>query len=227
MIEYIIDKITELCIKEIYVVTNNKFHKHFEEWAKNYGGNVKIQVINDNTMSNDDRLGAIGDINYTIDKAKINDDILVIGGDNLFKFSLVKAKELFDAKQKPVIVGYDVGEIELAKKYGVIEVDENKRVLSFVEKPDLPKSTFCAICVYFYPQEYIEVIKKYLKEGNNPDAPGNLPAWLIKDYEVYAETYSEAWYDVGGFESLKEAKEAFGEVDVDIEKLKVENEELH
>ncbi|MFT4297794.1 MAG: nucleotidyltransferase family protein [Candidatus Woesearchaeota archaeon] len=220
MIEYVIDKIQELGINEIYVVTNAKFYKHFTEWSENYQSESKIIIVNDNTTSNDDRLGAIGDIDFTIKNHEIDDDLLVIGADNLFKFSLKNAYETFKQKQKTTIVAYDVKDIELAKKYGVIEIDSNKKVLSFIEKPEQPKSTLCAICVYFYPKETIEMIDRYLNEGNNKDAPGNLPAWLIKADEVYAESYSEAWYDVGGFESLKEAKEEYGEINVDIEKLK-------
>jgi glucose-1-phosphate thymidylyltransferase len=221
MINYIMEKIEELGIEEVFVVTNNKFTSHFEEWARHYKGKAKkITVINDKTTSNDDRLGAIGDIDYTIKQGKINDDLLIIGGDNLFKFSLKNAFALFRKNNKPTIVGYDVKQLELAKKYGVIKTDANKKVLSFVEKPAVPESTFCAICVYFYPKQTISEIARYLKEGNNKDAPGNLPAWLIKHGEVYAETYSDRWFDVGGFDSLKEAKEEYGEVNVDIEKLK-------
>lgn len=220
MIDYVVDKIEELGITEIFVVTNNKFSQHFSMWANEHKGKAKIKVINDKTTSNDDRLGAIGDIQYTIKQAEINDDLLIIGGDNLFKFSLSKAYDLFRTKKKSVIVAYDVKSLELAKKYGVIELDDNNKVLSFVEKPSMPKSTLCAICVYFYPKKVLPMIDRYLAEGNNKDAPGNLPAWLIKVDEVYAQSYSEDWFDVGGFESLKEAKEDFGEKDVDIEKLK-------
>jgi len=221
MINHIMEKIEEIGITEVFVVTNNKFHLIFEEWAKKYEGKAKnIKVINDNTYSNDDRLGAIGDIEYTVKNCKINDDILVVGGDNLFKFSLLKAFDLFKSKRSSTIVAYDVKNLELAKKYGVIEVNKNKRVLSFVEKPQEPKSTLCAICVYFYPSNKLKMIDAYLAEGNNKDAPGNLPAWLIQKDEVYAENYDEPWYDVGSFESLKQAKEDYGEKDVDIEKLK-------
>jgi glucose-1-phosphate thymidylyltransferase len=220
MIEYVMDKILDLNIKEIYIVTNEKFYTHFTEWASKYQLDCKITIVNDKTTSNDDRLGAIGDIQYTIKENNIQEDILVIGADNLFKFSLKNAYNTFKEKNKATIVAYDVKKLELAKKYGVVSINENKKVLSFIEKPDKPESTLCAICVYFYPKEVISLIDKYISEGNNKDAPGNLPAWLINADEVYAESYDEPWYDVGGFESLKEAKEVYGEKEVDIEKLK-------
>jgi glucose-1-phosphate thymidylyltransferase len=221
MINYIMDKIEDLGITEVFVVTNNKFYSHFQDWSDSYEGKAdKITIINDNTTSNDDRLGAIGDIHFTIKEGKIDDDFLVIGGDNLFKFDLQSAYEMFSKHKKSTIVAYDVKDLELAKKYGVIALDDTGKVTSFEEKPNEPKSTFCAICVYFYPKEVIPKIMEYMEAGNNPDAPGNLPAWLIKHDEVYAVSYDEPWYDVGGFESLKEAKEVYGEKDVDIKKLK-------
>jgi glucose-1-phosphate thymidylyltransferase len=220
MIEYVLDKIKHLGINEVFVVTNTKFYTHFVDWANKYQENINLKIINDNTNSNDDRLGAIGDIQYTIKENNIDDDLLVIGADNLFKFNLDNAYELFKEKKKTTIVAYDVKEIELAKKYGIVALNEDKKVISFVEKPENPESTLCAICVYFYPKEALKLIDKYIAEGNNKDAPGNLPAWLINNDEVYAESYEDPWYDVGGFESLKEAKEVYGEIEVDIEKLK-------
>ena len=220
MINYIIKKIEDLGVDEVHVVTNSRFYEHFTKWAETYNGASKVVIVNDKTTSNDDRLGAIGDIQYTIEQGNIDEDIVVIGGDNLFKFTLDNAHQLFNEKRKTTIVAYDVKDIELAKKYGVIEVDENNKVVSFEEKPSQPKSTLCAICVYFYPKEILPRIKEYLDAGNNKDAPGNLPAWLVKNDEVYGIGYDESWYDIGGFESLKEAKEEYGEENVDIEKLK-------
>ncbi len=223
MIDYIIKNIEEIGINEIFVVTNNKFANAFEEWVQKKQRNSKIEIINDETMSNDDRLGAIGDIQFVIKKKKIEEDLLIIGGDNMIKFSLKEAYELFKQKRKSVVIGYDVKDKEKAKSYAVLEIDDNKKVLEFVEKPQNPKSTFCGICVYFYPKEVLKLIDQYLEEGNIPDAPGNLPAWLITKDEVYAKTHDEKWYDVGGFESLKEAKEDYGEENVDIEELKKGN----
>ncbi|MFT4343328.1 MAG: nucleotidyltransferase family protein [Candidatus Woesearchaeota archaeon] len=223
MIDYIIQKIEDLGVTQVHVVTNSRFYEHFVKWAEQYSGKADITVVNDNTTSNDDRLGAIGDIQYTIEQGNIDDDIVVVGGDNLFKFTLHKAYELFTEKQKSTIVAYDVKDLELAKKYGVIEIDADNKVVSFEEKPPEPKSTLCAICVYFYPKSILPRIKEYLDAGNNKDAPGNLPAWLVKNDVVYGIGYDEQWYDIGGFESLQEAKESYGEENVDIEKLKQGN----
>lgn len=222
MINYIMEKIENIWIDEVFLVTNDKFTKHFQDWKSNYRWKCQnINVINDWTTSNDDRLWAIWDINFVIEKTWIHDDLLIIGWDNLFEFELNKARKIFEKNNKPTIIWYDIKNYEAAKSYWIIEINENNLIKSFEEKPSKPKSTICAICVYFYPKYIIPVIKEYLKDWNNPDAPWNLPARLIKNNnEVFAVSHDKNWYDVWWFESLKKAKEDFGEENVNIEELK-------
>lgn len=221
MMDYIMEKIVGIGVKEVFVVTNDKFYESFKAWADNYEGGVeKVKVVNDGTTSNDDRLGAIGDMKFVIEREKLDGDLLVIGADNLFDFTLDKAYELFLEKNESVVLAYDVKDFELAKKYGLLEVDSNNRIVSFQEKPANPKTTLASMCAYFYPAKTLPLIDKYLEEGNNPDSPGNFPVWLVKNYVAYAAVYDGKWFDVGSFESLKDAKEAFGEENVDIEELK-------
>lgn len=223
IIDYLVDKILELGIMNIYVVTNNKFYPSFKQWADKHSLDnnlVNIKVINDGTISNDDRKGAIGDINLVIEQEKLNDDLLIIGGDSLVKFSLKKAYDLFKKTKENVIAGYDLRSVELAKNFGVFEIDRTGKVLSFEEKPQRPKSTLCSTCLYFYPLKTIKLISKYLIEGNNPDAPGCFVSWLVKNDIIYGVRYTEPWFDIGSFEMLKQAKESFGEENVDIGKLK-------
>jgi glucose-1-phosphate thymidylyltransferase len=230
MIDYIIEKIEEIWISDIIVVANDKYFVHLQVWAQTYTGNANIKVINDETTTNDTRLGAIWTIQYVVEKAHIADDILVVGGDNLFKFSLQPSYELFKRKQKTTIIGYDVKSKDLAKKYGIIDIDADNKVLNFVEKPETPPSTLAAICLYYYPEHILPEIKKYLDEGKanltpekynkRKDAPGNLPSWLLDKDGVYAQVHDEHRYDVGGFESLKAAREDFGETEIDLEGLK-------
>lgn len=220
MIDHIMEHVESLGITETYVVTNARFYEQFKAWGASYGGASSITVINDNTTSDKDKLGAIGDIMYAMKEANIDDDLLVLGGDNLFTFSLQKAHDKCMETKKTTVVAYDVKNIEDAKRFGVLDVDANGKVLSFEEKPAQPKSTLCAICVYFYPKEIIPKMHEYMAAGMNPDAPGNLPAWLVTVDEVYCVSYDGPWYDVGSFESLKQAKEDYGETAVDIEQLK-------
>lgn len=221
ILDHTIEKVEELGIDEIYITTNNKFYNHFLDWNQDYNWNSKIIILNDNTTSNEDRLWAIWDIHYTIKTHGIDSDVLVIWGDNLFKFSLHPTHELFQKHKKPTIIWYDLQDWELAKKYGIVEPGQNKKVIGFEEKPADPKSTLVATCVYFYPRETLPVIGEYLEAGNNPDSPGNFPAWLVNNgHDVYVQNHTEDWFDIWSFESLKEAKEEYGESNVDIEKLK-------
>ncbi len=222
MMDYIMEKIEGIGVKEVFVVTNSKFYSSFRDWADNYKGGVEaLEVIDDGTTSNEDRLGAIGDMKYVLDEKGVSDDFLVIGADNLFDFSLVKAYGLFKTVNEPVVMAYDVKDYTLAKQYGLLEVSGEGRIIGFQEKPEKPTTTLASMCAYFYPKKAIPLIYKYLEEGNKPDAPGNFPSWLVREgFPVYAAVHRGKWFDIGSFESLKSAKEAFGEKNVDIEALK-------
>jgi len=118
-------------------------------------------------------------------------------------------------------MAYDVKDYTLARQYGLLEVSSEGRITGFQEKPENPTTTLASMCAYFYPKKTVPLIYKYLKEGNKPDSPGNFPAWLVKEnLPVYAAVHEGKWFDIGSFESLKAAKEAFGEENVDVEALK-------
>ena len=73
-------------IDEYVIISNHKFAHHFDEWAATKS--QKITVVDDGTSSNETRLGAVRDIQYAIDELGLDDDMLVIAGDNLLDFSL-------------------------------------------------------------------------------------------------------------------------------------------
>ncbi len=209
IIEYIIEKIDVFSeIDEIYVVTNNKFYPHFLNWVAQFQSNKKIEILNDGTLSAEDRLGAIGDIDFTIRSKKINDDLLIIAGDNLFDFSLNDVKEFFNNKDL-VICAFDVGDNELSKKYGILSVNGDGKVYSFVEKPSNPPSTLAALGIYLFKKDKLNLIEKYLSEGNNKDAPGFFIQWVYKVEDVYAYVFNGNWYDIGDMISYKKADEFF------------------
>ena len=209
---HIIDRIEELeAVSNIYIVTNDKFYKQFRDWCSNYKCHVGLEVLNDGTTSNEDRLGAIGDKAFAIREKKIDDDLLDISGDNLFNFSLKGMHNYFLQKKSTVIGAYDVKSIEAAKRFGIVELDEKtNKVIGFQEKPSSPKSTLASIGVYFYPARVVKLFDLYLKEGNNPDAPGYFLEWLYKNEEVYGYSFEEKWFDIGSLEMLKQAREELG-----------------
>ena len=197
MVDWIVDRIAETSADEIHLVTNARFADDFERWAED----KDVQVHNDGTTSNDDRLGAIGDIDFV----GLDDDLLAIASDNLFDYSLADYEEYWRAKGGSCIAVYDVGNLELAKKYGIVDVDEDDRVTSFVEKPEHPPTTLSATATYLYRREDAALVKTYLAEGNPPDQPGNYVAWLHKRAPVYAYRFSGEWYDIGDHAQLLEA----------------------
>jgi glucose-1-phosphate thymidylyltransferase len=197
MVDWIGDRIVETTADEIHLVTNARFAANFERWAED----KDIQVHNDGTISNEDRLGAIGDINFV----GLDDDLLVIAGDNLFDYSLADYESWWRQRDGSAIAVLDVHERELAKKYGIVDVDKDDRVIGFVEKPVDPPTTLCATATYFYDREHARLVELYLEEGNPPDQPGNFVAWLYPRAPVYAYRFPGEWHDIGDRDQLLEA----------------------
>ena len=191
------------------VVTNDRFASQFDNWAANAHTPFPVSVLNDGTSSNDDRLGAIGDLHKVLIDYSINDEVIVIAGDNLFTGQLGEFGEFCKGKSAPCLGVYDVGTPEEATKYGVVAIDENARITSFEEKPAEPKSTLIGIALYYYPRTVLPEIDRYLDEGNNPDQPGRLIQWLYPQRAVHAWPVPGQWLDVGSHETLAEAQKIF------------------
>jgi glucose-1-phosphate thymidylyltransferase len=210
MIEYIIEKIEEVGeIGEINVVTNQKFYNSFREWQSHLMSKKTIRIINDQTTSNEDRLGAIGDVLFVIDKKKIQEDILVVAGDNLFDFSLQDVMEVYRSKRADCIALFDVGDKELAKQYGIVEIDSDGKVVGFYEKPHEPPSTLCSTGVYVFTRSTVSDIRRYVNEGGDRDKTGHFVEWLFKKRPVYSYVSKKRWYDIGSFSQLEEARNAY------------------
>jgi len=215
MIEHVIEgTATTGAIDHTYVVTNNKFTAQFTDWLTGYEHahpDFKGTIINDNTTSNDDRLGAIGDLHLVLSQEDIHDDILVIAGDNLITGDLSEFGQCCRNSQGPVLGVYDVGSHEEAKKYGVVAVDEAGKITSFEEKPANPQSTLIGIALYYYPSAVIPEIFRYLEEGNNPDQPGRLIQWLYPNQPVQTALIPGQWLDIGSKETLETANTLFSQ----------------
>ena len=166
-------------------------------------------MIDDGTTSDDDRLGAIGDLQLVISTG-IDDDLLVAAGDSLFSDPLDGFVRFARERAAPVIAAYDVGDLEEIKRLSAIEVDEDSRVTSFQEKPERPTSTLAGIALYFYPRSMLPLVAEYLEAGNNPDQPGRLLQWLHERTPVYAWLVPGRWFDIGTPETLAEAERELG-----------------
>ena len=195
---------------KVYIVTNEKFYKSFEDWKNSGNYSLDIEVINDKTKSNKTRLGAIGDINLVLEEKDVKEDLFITGSDNLFEFDLGEFVE-FARERRPAssIALFDVKDKTMAKKYGICSLDRELRVIGFQEKPASPKSTLAAAALYFIPKEKIAKISDYMKTDLPKDAPGNIMKWLAEVDKVFGYVMKEAWYDIGDKDSLKKADEKF------------------
>lgn len=210
ILDYTLDEVNSIDeIDHIYLVTNAKYTPHFEEWAKSKNNIKPITVFNDGTTNNDDRLGAIGDMQFTIEKAGIDDDILVLATDNLFTFKLKDFVEFYKTKNAPSVCVREEEDINLLKRVGVAKLDEDMRIVDFVEKPAEPQSKYAVYAEYIYPKNVLLMIKTYLEEGNSCDAPGNLVAYMYKRLPTYAYAFNGVCYDVGTHEALAQVNEIY------------------
>ncbi len=212
MIEYVLDNIAPVGgIDLVYVVTNAKFAGHFQSWADDYGARAKLQfkIINDGSTDDSNKLGAIGDLHLVLKQEALDDDLIVVAGDNLFSEKLGAFGEFCREKNAPVLGVYDVGSTDQARKYGVVKLDGQGQLSSFEEKPANPATTLIGIALYYYPKATLPLIHQYVAEGNNPDQPGRLVQWLYPRLPVYTWTVPGLWYDIGSKETLEEANRIF------------------
>ena len=209
LIDYIIDDVVSLSAGRIVVATNRRFSDQFEYWAnhRKASGIGNIQLITEPTLSNDHKFGAIRGIENAIRAAKLSDDLLVVAGDNFFDFSLSSMVEHFSRNRKATICVYDVGSLDNAKSFGVLSIEGNA-VKKFSEKPENPDSTLISTGIYLFPKELLGEFKEYLKDGNNPDAPGYFIQHLIKKHEVHGIKPQGKWYDIGTLDAYN--KVCFG-----------------
>jgi glucose-1-phosphate thymidylyltransferase len=210
IIDYIIEKLEQVGdVDRILVVTNNKFYRQFDEWLtpKLAYAPERYTLINDGSNSVEDRLGAIGDISLSLKKGMIDDDLLVVAGDNLFDFNLNEFVR-FGLEKEPhhSICLYlpGNGNFDLSR-FGVAQINEFSQVTDFEEKPQKPKSNLIATCIYFIPREKLYLIPKYLNGGNHNDAPGAYMRWLAQNDKVYGRISDGVWFDLGDFEAISEA----------------------
>ncbi len=204
IVEHILHKLKEVKeISAVFLVTNHRFYQSFRSWLLQDW--PEVQLINDGTLNNEDRLGAVGDLNFVLQEEEINDDLLVIAGDNLFGFSLKDLVKFFQDKRKSVVALHDLKEKEKVKKrYGVAQLESSK-IIHFEEKPALPKSSLASTACYLFAKEDLPQVAKALQQGK-ADNPGDLIQWLVKNSEVQGFVFTEHWFDVGTPESLAEAE---------------------
>ena len=207
IIKYMLDDLIKTPgIDEITLVTNHRYFPLFQTWTKTYF--PAIEVIDNGTTSKENRLGAIGDLQFVLDKKKWNDDILVLPSDTLFEFKLSEVLNIFKKYKGFTSVVRDCGDLEIIReKLGCAEIKDDQ-LISFEEKPKQPKSTYLSVPVYIYPKQTLPLIQEYIDAKQNLDSPGAIIPWLLTKTDCYVYDMGSGYsYDVGTVEMLNELNE--------------------
>jgi glucose-1-phosphate thymidylyltransferase len=209
IVEWVVDNLEGVPdLETIYVVTNDKFTADFQAWSERYQNRhsqFKFKIVNDGSKSDEDKLGAIGDINFVVTEENLaQGGLLVVAGDNLFTESLKEF--VVCAKGTEATVGvYDVGDREAIKKYGNVLIDGDGIITHLEEKPQKPRGTLAAIALYYYSPAVLSLLTTYLAAGNNPDQPGRFVQWLYTRKPVKTYQIKGKWLDIGSKETLENA----------------------
>lgn len=205
ILDWLVDDIDSLgCIDEYVVISNHKYAHHFDSWAA--GKPQKVTVVDDGTVSNETRLGAVKDIQFAIDTLQLDDEMLVIAGDNVLDFSLTRFLNYSRNAGTSCIMRYFEPNPQKLRKCGVVEIDGQDKILSMEEKPAEPKSNWCCPPFYFYTREDAQRVAEAIANGCNTDAPGSFIAWLSGQTPVHAMEMHGSRYDVGNLESYEKIR---------------------
>ncbi|MFC7020152.1 MULTISPECIES: sugar phosphate nucleotidyltransferase [Haloarcula] len=190
-------------ITDVFVSTNERFAEAFEDHIEDIGLE-KPQLSVEKTVEEDEKFGVVGALAQLVEREGLGDeDLLVVAGDNLMGFDIGEFIDHFEQYEDPTLAAYDVGSLEKAKSYGLVQLEDDQ-VVDFQEKPDDPKSTLVSIACYALPADAI-LFDEYLEGDNNPDEPGWFIQWLVDRGPVRAFSFDDAWYDIGEAENYLEA----------------------
>ena len=207
LLDFLIEKVVQAKIKDITVVTNDRFYYDFLEWSRQY--DFPINILNDQTKSPEERLGAVGDVEFVLKNESIDDDVLVLGGDNLYSWDLKDFCKFAGGGKKPVVGLYDVGDLEKAKRFGIVALDKDGTITSFEEKPKEPRSTLAGTCIYYFPKSFLSMMDTYTTANPDKDTIGQYIAWLSQQTSVHGYVFEGDWMDIGHKDSLEEAQDKF------------------
>ncbi len=212
MIDYIVEQMDTVAeLDEIYVVTNSRFAAQFREWAAQAQSCLPISILDDGTTSDENRRGAIGDISFVINEKQIDDELMVVAGDNFFTYSLRDYVAYFHEKDCDCVCVKEWPDKKMLSQFGIALLSSDGLVLDIEEKPEQPKSNMAVFAAYLYRRDTVPLFAEYLAAGNKPDAPGNFPAWLYRRKEVYAYVFDGECYDIGTPESYEEVQRLMAE----------------
>ena len=203
-----IDQIDD--VDEHVIITNHKFAHIFEQWAAEQHYSKPITIVDDGTETNETRLGAVCDLLFAMEKLQIDDDLLVVAADNLLFFSFQEFVDFAKVKGTSCIMCHEQPSIEKLQRTGVVELDDNFRVLGMEEKPQQPKSNWAVPPFYIYLKKDLDLVRHSVENGCGKDAPGNLAHYMVEHTTMHAWPMSAGRFDIGSIDTYEEAKRRFG-----------------
>ncbi|MDD5005145.1 MAG: nucleotidyltransferase family protein [Candidatus Omnitrophica bacterium] len=212
IIDFAIQQLNKVSgLKEIIVVTNDKFYSDYHRWKNKLKIKARVTIVNDGTRTEKSKLGAVGDIYFGVRKRKINEDLLIIAGDNIFEKWLLGFVKFAQDKSPDASIGiYNLKDKLKARRYGVVKTDRNHQILDFQEKPKHPASAYVATCVYYFPKETLVFLRDYVnKLKRNTDRAGDYIKWLMTKVKIYGFRFKSLWLDIGQIDTYKKAQRYF------------------
>jgi glucose-1-phosphate thymidylyltransferase len=193
-------------VDAVHVVSNHRFADDFERWAAGEGGRLPVYVHDDGTTNDGERLGAVRDAKLAVDRGELaGEDLLVIAGDNVFDYSLAEYVRFWRAKQDGSAIAVCACDLDMVRRYSMVDVDANDRVVAFVEKPERPTSNLAGTATYVYRREHVPLLEAFLAGDPRGDRPGDFMQWLHARVPVYAYRFSGDWVDIGNPDQLLDA----------------------
>jgi len=214
VIDYIIDQLNQIPgIDKIVVSTNRYYENNFRYWLQGLSNQaVEIKVVCECTQNEKEKLGAVAALQYVMQSEALeNEDLLVVAGDNIFEFSLLDFVNCYKKYHKTLLALCDFcdRDIDDLRRFGLGIIDEHQKLIGFQEKPRVPRSSLVATGCYLYPPDIQSFLLAYLRDKNNPDAPGYFIEWLYQRVDVYAYISKQTWYDIGSLESYDSVNEYY------------------
>jgi len=210
MLDYVMDSLESIPdLEEIFLSTNMRFQGQFKKYLDGVNTKKRLRLFIEDTRSEEEKLGSVGALGYLIRESGLDDNLLVIGGDNIFGFEMTDFIEYFYSKKANTIALYDLGNREKARLYGVVHIDDDNRIIDFHEKPADPQSTLVSTACYAFTRKGMRSILRYLEEGNDPDKMGHFIEWLYRHDDVYGFVFTGVWFDIGSLESYEAADRYF------------------
>lgn len=196
-------------MKKILLVSNHRFAEPFQQWFSNTRVPAPWAVLDDGSTSDENRLGSVGDMAFALREGKVDEDLLLLGSDNLFEGKLTDFMEFAREKNAITLGAYPLPDLTLASKYGVLEQDPSGKITAFEEKPARPASRLVSTAIYFFPRTALPQVLEYVSSSKTADTLGAFIAWLIARETVYAYRFPGKWFDIGDIASYKHAQETF------------------